>query len=174
VFLRPSTRPLHHCMNHKQVAHSQLHRGGHYSFLIYPVVIGLAIAASIAIIMATGPTTTPPSPPPFSLFVTLTFTAPEHLETFKADIKPLCDYIKTSEPGTISYEVLLSDKNPLKVLVMERYKDKDEAFLTVHRSSAPFQEFRPKLKALQDAGFVTVDGDSFVDSQLGFGDRTLK
>ncbi len=109
--------------------------------------------------------------PPFSLFVTLTFTAEEHLNTFKKDIVPLCEYIKNSEPDTISYEVLLSDKDPLKVLIMERYKDKENAFLKVHRSSEAFNEFRPKLKALQDAGFVTVDGDSFIDSQIGFGNR---
>ena len=77
-----------------------------------------------------------------------------------------------SEHGTCSTlsegtQAVEPDESPLS-------SAEDEAFLTVHRSSAPFQEFRPKLKALQDAGFVTVDGDSFVDSQLGFGDRTLK
>jgi hypothetical protein len=38
-------------------------------------------------------------------------------------------------------------------------------------SSAPFLEFRPKLKAMQDAGLVAVEGDSYVDSGIGFGDR---
>ena len=145
---------------------------GRNSLIYIPLSIGLAIAGSIAFIMATSGAPSSP-PPPFSLFVTLTFTAAEHLETFKRDIAPLCEYIKASEPETISYEVLLSDKDPLKVLIMERYKDKENAFLKIHRSSAPFNEFRPKLKALQDGGFVTVDGDSFVDSQIGFGDRTV-
>jgi len=110
--------------------------------------------------------------PPFSLFVTLTFTAAEHKETFLNDIAPLAAYIKDNEPDTIAYDVLQSDRDPLRVLVMERYKDKDEAFLKVHRSSQPFLEFRPKLKALQDAGLVTVDGESFVDLGVGFGDRS--
>ena len=38
-------------------------------------------------------------------------------------------------------------------------------------SSEPFLTFRPKLKALQDAGLVTIDGESFLDSNIGFGDR---
>jgi hypothetical protein len=44
-------------------------------------------------------------------------------------------------------------------------------FVETHRSSAPFLEFRPKLKALQDQGLVEVDGSSYLDSGIGFGDR---
>lgn len=77
-----------------------------------------------------------------------------------------------NEPDTISYEVLLSDKDPLQVLILERYRDKENAFLQVHRSSAPFQEFRPKLKKMEDQGLVTIVGDSYLDSGIGFGDRS--
>lgn len=108
---------------------------------------------------------------PFSLLVKLTFTAEEHKETFLNDIAPLAQYVKDNELDTIAYEVLLSDKDPLRVLILERYKDKEHAFLTVHKNSKPFLEFRPKLLALQEAGHVTVDGESYVDAGVGFGDR---
>lgn len=108
---------------------------------------------------------------PFSLLVTLQFSATEHKETFLKDIQPLAEYIKTSEPMTLAYEVLLSDKDPLQVLILERYQDKEVAFVQVHRSSEPFQAFRPKLQAMQEAGHVTVSGHSYLDAGLGFGDR---
>jgi quinol monooxygenase YgiN len=110
----------------------------------------------------------------FSLLVTLEFTAEEHKETFLKDISPLAKYVEANEPDTIAYKVLFSDKDPLRVLIMERYKEKESAFLKVHRTSEPFLEFRPKLQALQDAGFVNVVGESFIDSDLGFGDRVKR
>lgn len=112
--------------------------------------------------------------PPFSLIVKLKFSSDIYKQTFLKDIAPLCEYVKSHETTTtIAYEVLLSDKDPMQVVILERYADKDNAFLKVHRNSKPFLEFRPKLKAMQDAGAVTVDGDSYVDSGLGFGDRVV-
>ena len=108
---------------------------------------------------------------PFSLFVTLKFTSEEYKLTFLDDIAPLCAYIRDHEPETLSYEVLISDEDPLQVLMMERYRDQDNAFMKVHRSSSQFQEFRPKLKALIDGGHCEMNGESYVDSGLGFGDR---
>jgi hypothetical protein len=55
--------------------------------------------------------------------------------------------------------------------VLERYKDKEHAYLTVHKSSGPFLAFRPKLLAMQDAGYVTISGHSYLDAKVGFGDR---
>jgi len=106
--------------------------------------------------------------PPFSLIVKLNFSSDIHKQVFLKDIAPLCEYVKSHEATTIAYEVLLSDKDPLKVVILERYVDKDEAFLKVHRNSKPFLEFRPKLKAMQDAGAVIVEGESYVDSGVGF------
>lgn len=108
---------------------------------------------------------------PFSLLVTLKFSAEEHKKAFLDDIAPLAKFVQEKEPETIAYEVLLSDKDPLRVLIMERYKDKENAYLKVHRSSQQFLEFRPKLQAMQEAGYVTVDGESYLDSGVGFGDR---
>ncbi len=110
--------------------------------------------------------------PAFSLLVTLQFSAAEHMDQFFKDIQPLADYCKAHEPDTIAYEVLHSDKDSLQVLILERYRNKETAFLQVHRSSAPFQAFRPKLKAMEDQGHVKISGDSYVDSGIGFGDRS--
>ena len=93
------------------------------------------------------------------------------MDQFLGDIKPLCDYIKAHEPTTLAYEVMKSDKDPLMVTLMERYADKDEAYLKIHKSAKPFLEFRPKLKAMQDDGNVEISGESYVDSMVGFGDR---
>jgi quinol monooxygenase YgiN len=110
--------------------------------------------------------------PPFSLLVTLQFTDERYKAQFLEDFAPLAAYIRDNEPLTLAYEALQSDQDPLKILILERYVDKENAFLQVHRSSQPFLEFRPKLKSMQDAGFVTVEGSSYDDTMLGFGDRS--
>ena len=109
--------------------------------------------------------------PAFSLLVTLTFSAPEYIETFLEDVRPLCEYVKEHEPTTIAYEVLKSDSDPLVATLLERYVDKEQAYLNIHKSSAAFLEFRPKLKAMQETRLVSVEGQSYLDSGLGFGDR---
>jgi quinol monooxygenase YgiN len=110
--------------------------------------------------------------PVFSLLVTLTFEAAEYKEQFLSDFKPLAEYVKASEPDTVAYEALLSDKDPLEVMILERYKDKENAYLTVHKSSGPFLAFRPKLQAMQEKGYVKVSGSSYLDAEIGFGDRS--
>ena len=106
--------------------------------------------------------------PAFSLMVTLQFSDLPDKEQFLRDIHPVVEHCRTKEPGTLSYEVLLSDKDPHQVLIMERYKDKEVAYLQVHKSSEPFLTFRPKLQALQDAGRVQISGHSYLDSKVGY------
>ena len=108
---------------------------------------------------------------PFSLLVTLNFQDDESLQVFLKAIEPLANYIREHEPDTLAYEVLLSDKDPLQALLLERYSDKENAFLKVHRSSQQFLDFRPKLAELEKAGKVTISGHSYLDSQIGFADR---
>lgn len=109
--------------------------------------------------------------PAFSLIVNLEFKEESFKNQFLNDIAPLAKHVKENEPDTLAYEVLLNDKEPLKVMILERYKDKDLSFSNVHRSSKPFQEFRPKLKAMIDEGHVSMEGNSYIDSTVGFGDR---
>lgn len=108
----------------------------------------------------------------FSLLVELRFASPQHVETFQQAIQPLCEYVRKHESGTLAYEILLSDKDPMRVLLLERYQSK-EYYLQVHRNSPEFLQFRPQLQALQDAGHVEIRGESYYDSGWGFGDRLV-
>mmetsp|Transcript_44099 Transcript_44099/g.86507 ORF Transcript_44099/g.86507 Transcript_44099/m.86507 type:complete len:121 (-) Transcript_44099:58-420(-) len=107
----------------------------------------------------------------FSNLFTLDFTEIQFKDAFLKDFAPLARHVEEHEPNTTAYKALLSDKNPLKVLIMERYKDKETAFLEVHLKSAPFLTLRSKLKAMEDAGHVNVSADFYYDSDCGFGDR---
>ena len=62
------------------------------------------------------------------------FTSLDHRDIFLKLIEPVCkDVIKNELGSTLSYQVAISDKNPLMVVVMERYSDKDNGYLKVHR-----------------------------------------
>jgi len=108
----------------------------------------------------------------FSLLVELRFSEAQHKDQFLEDVRPVAEYVKAHEPDTLSYEVLLSDKDSLEVMIMERYRDKEVSYLQVHKSSAPFLAFRPKLRRMQEAGQVTVSGKSYIDSVVGFVERS--
>lgn len=134
-------------------------------------VLGLVNTRSSSTLASSGFAGTTKKMPTFSLFVTLQFTEQQYKDQFLDFFQPVAQHVKQNEPDTLAYEILLSDKDPLQVLILERYRDKENAYLKVHRSSAPFLEFRPKLKALQDAGHVSVSGHSYLDAGIGFGDR---
>lgn len=102
----------------------------------------------------------------WTLIVTLTFTSEEDQQKILEEWKPVTKYCAEKEPFLLHYEVGRSDADPLKVFMVERYESKDD-YLTKHKSGEEFLKFRPKLKALQDAGKVTVDGFSY--QELGYG-----
>ena len=102
----------------------------------------------------------------FSLLVTLQFTSEEYKQQFLLDIAPVVTHVKTEEgQTTLSYEILQSDQESNKILILERYIDKENAYLQIHKSSQRFLEFRPKLQSMQQKGYVTIQGESFVDVQ---------
>ena len=116
----------------------------------------------------------PPSPELpniFSLMVELQFSDEAARDAFLTDIAPLAQAVRDTEPGTLAYQVMQSDKDPLHVLMMERYTEKEHAYLRVHKQSDAFVAFRPKLQALQDAGKVTLSGHSYTDTAVGFAHR---
>ena len=129
------------------------------------------IASSVSLRSSSAMSSTTTSSSIFSLLVTISFDSIEYKQQFLKDFKPLADYVKTMETDTLAYEVLLSDSDPLKVLILERYRDKENAYLKIHKSSVPFLAFRPKLQAMQEKGHVTISGNSYIDSGVGFGDR---
>jgi quinol monooxygenase YgiN len=110
----------------------------------------------------------------FSLMVELQFSNEAAKHVFLQEIAPLADHVEKNErAGTLTYQVLQSDKDPLHVLMMERYVDKEQAYLRVHKQSTAFLAFRPKLQALQDAGKVAITGHSYSDTRIGFAHRVV-
>ena len=103
-----------------------------------------------------------------TLIVELEFQDTTAKNEFMELVQPLMDYMRLHEPTTIGYEVLLSDKEDLRALLVERYTDREEAYLKIHKSSKEFLEFRPKLQAMQESGKVTISGHSYLDAGLGF------
>lgn len=71
------------------------------------------------------------------------------------------------DPSRDADEIAKSDKNPLHYNIIERYRSKAD-YTGAHRSSPAFHKFRPKMKALQEAGKVQVGGNSYVELGVGF------
>ena len=120
----------------------------------------------------------------FVLLVNLKFTTLEHRDTFLQLIDPVCKDVQANEgpfnkqspaagsssttETTLSYKVALSDKDPLMAIVMERYSDKERGYLDIHRSGKEFQKFREQLKKMQEDGHVTIEGESYLETELGY------
>ena len=108
-------------------------------------------------------------PGAFFLGVTITFSSPEDKAHFKELFRPLAQYVQDFEPDTLSYILSESDKDPLRVSILERYRDKNQAFLETHRSSPAFVAFKSKMGAMVEAKKITlVDGHSYLE-QAGLG-----
>lgn len=102
----------------------------------------------------------------FFLGVAITFPNAEDKTSFKDMFVPLAKYVEHYELGTLSYELLESDKDPLRIFILERYKDKDY-YLNVHRTSEEFLSFRGKFQDMISRGTV-VDGHSYLETGVGF------
>lgn len=102
----------------------------------------------------------------WTLVVTLTFTSEDDQKSILNEWKPVTKYCAENEPFLYHYEAGRSESDPLKLHMVERY-DSKEHYLNEHKSGEEFLKFRPKLKALQDAGKVTVEGFSY--QELGYG-----
>ena len=102
----------------------------------------------------------------FFLGVTVTFPSHEDLAEFKRLFRPLAEHVEKFELGTLSYKLLESDKEPLRIQVLERYQDKDY-YLNVHKTSAPFLKFREELQHLVTKGAV-IAGESYLETDVGF------
>lgn len=105
----------------------------------------------------------------FCLCVTVIFPSEEKREEFKKLFAPLAQYVREKEMDTLSYILMQSDKDPLRIQILERYKSKEPAYLTTHRSSPQFLEFRAKMAKLVESKDITsVDGHSYLESAAGF------
>ena len=97
----------------------------------------------------------------WGLFVGLTFKDDVAKAEFKTLFAPFAEYVEQSEPHTLSYMYMDSDKDPQRGLIVERYLEKDKAFLVDHKNSQSFLKFREKLKVMQNDGKVKLDGESY-------------
>lgn len=105
-------------------------------------------------------------PNAFYLGVKIIFPNEDDKMTFETEFGQLALYIRRYEPNTISYELLQSDKDPLQVYILERYKTKID-YLEVHKKSEPFLAFREKFQKMIENG-AKVEGDSYIESGIGF------
>lgn len=107
----------------------------------------------------------------FVLLVNLQFTSLEYRNTFLKLIEPVCEDVRANELSkgtTLSYRVSISDKDPLMVIVLERYSDRENGYLLVHRSGKVFLSFRDELKTMQERNEVTIVGESYLETDLGY------
>ena len=109
-------------------------------------------------------------PSAFCLFVVVEFATQTDKEHFADIFRPLAEYVRDHEAGTASYILSESDKNPLRVHILERYVDKQEAFVKAHRNSPAFTTFRSVMAKMQETKQITlVEGNSYIErNDLGF------
>jgi len=105
-----------------------------------------------------------PTKPAWCLVVRLTFDNATKVQKLKDIFEPYALWIKENEPETLSYSLIISDKDPLQATIFERYKDRLESYLVKHKQSKMFSEFRPALAALDPI----VDGHSYFEATGGF------
>ncbi len=101
----------------------------------------------------------------FYLGVVIIFPDLNQKQQFINIFTPLANYVKEKELGTLSYELLESDKDPKRILISERYQSR-EYYLTVHKTSSEFLQFREGFQQLIANGTV-VDGHSYYESGIG-------
>lgn len=103
----------------------------------------------------------------FVLNVNLAFREPADAEQLLAAWSEAAAWCVRHEPFLYAYEVAQSDKDPLNYVITERYRSKKD-YLGAHKRSSAFLAFRPKMRALQDGGRVSVTGSSYQELGIGF------
>jgi len=138
--------------------------------IIFGVMLGIGISQTFNAIKGLAKLGTSPKRIPgeaWALVVTIIFQSNQDLEAITKDWTQVAKYCAENEPFLYHYEVGKSDSDPLKVHILERYESK-EKYLNVHKNGDEFLKFRPKLKALQDEGKVTIEGFSYQELGHGF------
>jgi len=124
--------------------------------------------------------------PCFSLLVEMKFRDTNAKIEFLNLVQPLIQYVHQYERDTtLSYELMESDSNSnnhnhsdntntntnnesLDALLLERYVDKEHAYLTIHKTSTEFLKFRPQLQTMINDKKIIISGKSYLDSGLGY------
>ena len=95
---------------------------------------------------------------PYTLIVTITLKSEEAVDGFLAPFGELAEYVKASEPNTLTYEAYRSKNHPAEVVIFERYLARSD-LVDVHMKSAAYQGFLAKVGTL---GTVTGHDDEIV------------
>ncbi|BDA42335.1 hypothetical protein COCOBI_03-2220 [Coccomyxa sp. Obi] len=101
----------------------------------------------------------------FLLVITHEYKNIRDRDVFLSLFEPLAKYVVQHEPETLGYEVAISDKTPLKILIFERYTSK-AALTDVHQNSAPFKKFKQALEAA-NLEFASKTGESYIECDMG-------
>ena len=101
------------------------------------------------------------------LSVTFTFKEESDLIYVLEIWKDVIKDCREKEPFLLHYEFGRLDSDPLKLHMLERYVSKDD-YLEKHKNGVEFLKARPKLKALQDEGKVSIEGFSYQELGQGF------
>ena len=93
----------------------------------------------------------------FILIINIKFKDKEDMEYFINNFLILQKYCLDKEKDfLLQYEYAISDKNKNKIIIIEKYKNKD-AYLNIHRKSKQFLNFKENIKNLN----LIIDGESF-------------
>ncbi|CAL5219908.1 g1837 [Coccomyxa viridis] len=102
----------------------------------------------------------------FLLLIQQEYKSIRDRDVFIEMFKPLAKYVKQHEPETLAYELSVSDKDPHKLLIFERYSSK-EALTEIHQQSAPFKKFKEQWTAA-NLEYTSKTGESYLEEDLGF------
>lgn len=105
----------------------------------------------------------------FTLSVTLNFRDAEMKHKYLSLLAGYARYVEEHEPTTLTYKIMQSDKDPLEMLLFERYVNKN-AYLNIHRTSPEFLRYRESTTALSGGAppGIVIRGASYDDDAIGF------
>eukprot|EP01134_Creolimax_fragrantissima_P007248 CFRG7248T1 len=98
-----------------------------------------------------------------TLTVEIKFKTLEQKETMLNEFAVLAKYVEDSEPNTLTYKLLQSDKDDLYVNIWERYvamTDKED----IHDVSKPFLSFMSEFKPMIERGELDVTLSTLVNT----------
>ena len=97
----------------------------------------------------------------FFLILFLTFLTEDVLHDFTAGFKEYQAYVRNNEPYTLQFEMARSDQSEKRLMVIERYFNKDRDYLKTHRKSFEFTSWRSRVADWEQKGLVKITGESF-------------
>lgn len=100
----------------------------------------------------------------FILLVDVTFSSITDRDEALRLWAPVAQHCRDNEPGTLTYEAGISDSDPKRIVFVERYTTKEDAYLEVHRASSPFRRFRSALTRLDPQ----ISGHSYIATDIGY------